>query len=214
MIFRAEEVTRRGSPIGAKSPYTAYNVYAEEKSIGTVIRIRDDMWIVPWPELQNIAGKRSFASLKDAARHIYVAMEKRPDEHRDWSVQMSMQFLDSNKEKGFGSVEDSQIAMRLMRSLRSIYEAKGISMLSLSDMMRISGMKESDAERAVRNLVSRGILTPRVGKSEYKINIRPRSLGAEYPRGWTSPKRDSPRVKAAMRDAEKILRSIRRADEK
>lgn len=84
MIFQAIEVSRRGG----RDRYPAYNIYAGEKHIGLAICRYDDTWFVPWSQLDQCIGKRHFDSIKDAARHLYVAKEKHPKEHRAWMLKL------------------------------------------------------------------------------------------------------------------------------
>lgn len=173
MIFQAKEVSRRGIRNKPYGSYPVYNIYANGEYLGPAICRQDDMWFVPWPLLEKFAGKRHFKSLKDAARHLYVAREKHSDDHRAWVLQISMHFPDEgNGAMEVNGIEDSQAAMKLLKDLRHFVESTGKTRISLDKMFKISDMTKSRVERGVRTLVERGFLTSRVGRGDYDINIR------------------------------------------
>jgi len=176
MIFQAREVSRKGIKSKPYDAYPVYNIYADGDYIGPAICRHDDMWFVPWPMLECLVGRRHFRSLKDAARHIYVAREKQPEKHRAWVLQISMHFPDGeNGMLEVNGIEDYQAAMKLLAALRKHVESTGKRRISLDNMFKISDMTKSRVEKGVRALVERGFLTPRVGRGDYDINIRSKS---------------------------------------
>jgi len=177
MIFRAEKIRRKKTKGRGGAPYFAYDVYAENEYIGVIISRSKNDWIVPWPKISGIFGKQSFDSLKDAARHLYIGKEKFPSDHRDWSIQISMQFHGRiEKDEDDDSIETSQIAMGIMRRMKKLYEVRGPISLSISEMSSIFGIEEEVAEKGVKSLVRRGILVPRVGNRRVLSRLKSESL--------------------------------------
>lgn len=178
MIFQAIEVSRSG---GRK--YPVYSIYADGTYIGAAISRSEESWIVPWTALDTLVGKRIFPSLRDAARHLYVASEKRPEEHRAWSVQMSMQFPDENFEHS-GKLDSSDM-LKMIGCIRRLERTRRF--ISLKEMSSISNLSQRRSEEVLRALVARGVLTPRFGNADYSINIRT---------GELAPKRQDGQVEA------------------